>query len=180
MVIAVYLAGIVQASQGEQLAEFTFRTVDAILKSNPVPNSPSKSPTKGVFVTIEANGKVLGCRGTLEPSEPSLELEIQRAARSATIFDPRYHRVRLGKNSPYAVTLTIVERTEPLGSIQNLIPQDGLILRSKSGVGIVLPYEGKDPAVRLDWAYTKAKTPRGEPVQLERLIAQRYRYPETR
>ena len=177
MVLAVLFAGLAQTPTPESLANFTYRTVEAILKGNPLPVPMTKSPTKGVFVTIESNGKVLGCRGTLEPSESTLELEIQKSARAAAIFDPRYHGVHIGK-TPFAVTLTIVDHVEPIGSINNLLPQEGLILRSNIGVGIVLPWEGKDPNTRLDWAYSKAKTPRNQTVQLERLFAQRYRYPE--
>ena len=181
MVLGFIIVGCIQVPQvgsaAEPLAEFTYRTVDAILKSQPLPTPPSKSPTKGVFVTIESNGKVLGCRGTMEPSEASLELEIQKAAKSAALFDPRYHRVVLGKNA-YAVTLTIVERTEPLGSVETLKPDQGLILRSSLGVGVVLPWEGKDPKTRLSWAYTKANTPKNAAVKLERLFAKRSRYPD--
>ena len=163
--------------QTNLLAQFTYRTVEALLANNQLPSPPSKTPTKGVFVTIESNGKVLGCRGTLEPSEPTLENQIQNAAKSATLFDPRYHGVHLGK-MPFSVTLTIVDRFEPISSVSSLLAQDGLILRSKLGVGIVLPYEGKDPFIRLEWAYRKAMAPREEPVRLERLFAERFRYPE--
>ena len=177
MVFAVLVAGLLQNPTPDSLAKYTYQSVDAILKGSALPEATTKSPSKGVFVTIESNGKVLGCRGTLEPSEPTLEKEIQKAVRSATQFDPRYHGVHLGK-SPYAVTLTIVERSEPIGSVDGLRPEDGLILRSSIGVGIVLPWEGKDPNTRLQWAYKKASTPLGTPVRLERLIAQRSRYPE--
>ncbi len=177
MVLAVLLAGLGQISSPESLAKFTYQSVEAILKAQPLPTPTTKTPPKGIFVTIESDGKVLGCRGTLDSSEATIELEIQKSVRAAAIFDPRYHGVHIG-NKPFAVTLTIVDRFEPIGSISSLLPQEGLILRSKLGVGIVLPYEGKDPFIRLNWAYTKAKTPHGEPVQLERLFAQRYRHPE--
>jgi AMMECR1 domain-containing protein len=176
-VLSVFLVSYFQATQSSRLAEFTYRSVDALLNGHSLPIPNSKSPTKGVFVTIESNGKVLGCRGTIEPSEASLELEIQKAAKSATLFDPRYHRVQVGKNA-FAVTLTIVDRIEPLSSIETLRPDQGLILRSSYGVGVVLPWEGKDPITRLTWAYTKAKTPKSCPVKLERLFANRTRYPD--
>jgi AMMECR1 domain-containing protein len=141
----------------------------------PVPTT--KTPTKGVFITIESDGKVLGCRGTLEPSEKTLELEIQKSARAAAQFDPRYHHIHISKRA-FAVTLTIVDYKEPMGPIDTLKPADGLILTSATGVGVVLPWEGKDPVTRLKWAFTKAKTSQSSPIKLERLIAQRYRYPD--
>ena len=177
MVLAVLVAGLGQSGSPESLAKFTYQSVEAILKGQTQPTPTTKTPPKGIFVTIESDGKVLGCRGTLESSLPTLELEIQKSARAAAVFDPRYKGVHIG-NKKFVVTLTIVDRSEPIGSVSNLLPNQGLILRSKSGVGIVLPYEGKDPFVRLNWAYTKAKTRHDEPVQLERLFAERYRYPE--
>ena len=89
MVFAVLVAGLLQTSSPESLAKLTYRTVDAILKGSALPEPTTKNPPKGVFVTIESSGKVLGCRGTLEPSEATLELEIQKSAQSAAIFDPR-------------------------------------------------------------------------------------------
>lgn len=177
MLLCVLYVGLTQSAHNSTLAEFTFRTVDSILKNQPLPIPVTKSPTKGVFVTIELDGKVLGCRGTMEPSAPSLELEIQKAAKSATLFDPRYKRVQVGK-IPFAVTLTIIDRCEPLDSISTLRPEEGLVLRSSSGVGVVLPWEGKEPKTRLNWAYTKAGTPRNSAVKLERLFAKRFRFPE--
>lgn len=158
-------------------AVFAYQTVEALLRGETLSVPKTKTPAKGVFVTIESQGNVVACRGALTPSEPTLELEIQKAARSATMFDPRYHRVNLGSKQ-FKVTLTIVGRQEPLGAIQNLQPKDGLVLRSSKGVGVVLPWEGRDPATRLKWAYKKANTPEGTSVSLSRLIAERYRYPE--
>ncbi len=158
-------------------AVFAYQTVAALLQGETPPAPKTKTPAQGVFVTIETNGNVVACRGALTPSEPTLELEIQKAARSATMFDPRYHRVDL-KSKAFKVTLTLVRRQEPLGVIQNLQPKDGLVLRSSKGVGIVLPWEGRDPETRLKWAYKKANTPEGTSVSLSRLIAERYRYPE--
>ena len=177
MLLCALFVGLSQSPNSSLLAEFTYQTVDCILKGLPIPGPTSKTSPKAVFVTIESNGKVLGCRGTMEPSEPTLEQEIQKAAKSASLFDPRYHRINIGK-SPFAVTLTIVDRSEPLGSVDTLRPEEGLILRSSTGVGVVLPWEGKDPHTRLGWAYTKAGTQRNAPVRLERLYAKRFRFPE--
>ena len=187
MVGALPIIGLILAPQTISNSELAYQTVGAILRGEKPVVPQSKTPSKGVFVTIEAEGKVLGCRGALVPSEATLEMEIQKAAYAAAKFDPRYDRSRLLKKS-YAVTVTIVERTEPLHAIETLLPTDGLILRARRnggstqlgapGIGVVLPWEGKDPATRLQWAYTKAKTPQGTPVKLERLIAQRFRYPE--
>lgn len=154
-----------------------YQTVNALLNGKPIPTPTTKTASKGVFVTIESGGKVVGCRGTLEPSTSTLELEVQKAARQAAQFDPRYGKVNLQGRS-FAVTVTIVQRQETISSVVSLTPSQGLVLVSNRGTGIVLPWEGKDPNTRLSWAYKKANTPQGTPVSLKRLFADRYRYPE--
>ena len=159
------------------LAEFTYRSVEALLGGQAMPKPAGKAPAQGVFVTIEIAGKVGGCRGTLDPTELTLEREIQKAVRSGALFDPRYGPVRL-KGREFKVTLTIVDRLVPVGDIGTLRPEDGLVLRANGRTGIVLPWEGKDPHTRLRWAYMKAGVRQGTSAQIEILKAQRYRYPE--
>lgn len=74
-----------------------------------------------------------------------------------------------------SVTVTVVDRLEPLSAISDLAPADGLVLRAGSKVGIVLPWEGKDPKIRLGWAYKKAGLPANSSATLERMIARRAR-----
>ena len=73
------------------------------------------------------------------------------------------------------MTVTLIERLEPLTDLATLRPGDGLVLTAGSRTGIVLPWEGRDPKTRLDWAYRKAGVVRGASVRLQRLIAPRYR-----
>lgn len=128
-----------------------------------------------VFVTIEVDGKVRGCRGELTTRARSLEEEVALAARSAAAHDPRHRPVSTAELGKFLVTVTVVERTEPLPDAFGLRPEDGLALRSGGKTGIVLPWEGKEPSVRLEWAYRKAGVARGAAVSLRRLVATRFR-----
>ncbi|HEY0866393.1 MAG TPA: AMMECR1 domain-containing protein [Fimbriimonas sp.] len=132
-----------------------------------------KSPARPVFVTIESGGKVLGCRGALASRYRTLEEEVRSAATAAAAHDPRYPPLRPGVK--FNVTVTVVERLEPLDDVATLRPDQGLVLRSGTRVGVVLPWEGKDPLVRLDWARRKAGVPQNSPVKLERMVATRFR-----
>jgi len=49
------------------------------------------------------------------------------------------------------------------------------VLKSGAKVGVVLPWEGKDPKTRLAWAYRKAGVKPGTSVRLYKLKAERYR-----
>lgn len=134
-------------------------------------------PAQGVFVTIERDNTVIGCRGTLTPQTRSLAEEITAAARSAAGHDPRYRPLTPSDIRGFKVTVTLVDRLEPLsaGQIDTLLPAEGLVLSAGTHTGIVLPWEGKDPKVRLRWAYTKANVIQNSPCLLKRLIARRFR-----
>ncbi len=140
------------------------------------PPSPlTHSLPQGVFVTVEINGQVRGCRGELSAMGGSLEEEIVREARAAADHDPRYRPLQESDLRSFLVTVTIVDRTAPMGPLSSLQPEEGLVLRQGDRVGVVLPYEGRKPETRLTWAYRKAHASEGAPVQLSRLLGRRFR-----
>lgn len=136
-----------------------------------------KLPSQGVFVTIERRGIVVGCRGTLQPQTQNLADEIASAAEAAAGHDPRYRPLTPADLRDFKVTVTLVDRLEPLtaSQIRTLSPSEGLVLISGTRTGIVLPWEGKDPETRLRWAYQKAAVTEGSSCTLKRLIARRFR-----
>ena len=135
------------------------------------------TPTQAVFVTIERGGMVVGCRGSLVPRCRTLQDEVVQAARAASGHDPRYKPLTPTALKDILVTVTLVERLEPIEAraIDTLTPNDGLVLTSGSRTGIVLPWEGKNPRTRLEWAYRKAGVASGAACVLRRMIAQRFR-----
>ena len=151
------------------------QTVVAEVRGRTAPRPDSTTPAQPVFVTIERNGRILGCRGSLSTRTNSLECEVVAAARSAARHDPRYPPVRSSDLKSFLVTVTVVQRKESIESVDGLQPEDGLILTSHGCTGVVLPWEGKDPKVRLNWAYRKAGVKEGASALLFRLIAERCR-----
>ena len=140
------------------------------------PPKPAKAtPPRPVFVTIERYGRILGCRGSLETRTSSLEAEVVEAARAAARHDPRYAPLKRSDLRGFLVGVTVVERRDPIQTVEGLPPADGLVLTSGGRTGVVLPWEGRDPHVRLTWAYRKAGVNEGAKVLLFRLIAERSR-----
>jgi|SRR5579862_9725412 len=135
----------------------------------------TQTPARPVFVTIELNGVVLGCRGSLLARSTCLEEEVAQDARAACAHDPRYRPLTLADLDRILVTVTVVSDQQPIASVEGLTPAEGLVLVSGSRTGVVLPWEGKDPRTRLDWAYRKAGVPKGSPVTLYRMTAERFR-----
>jgi AMMECR1 domain-containing protein len=163
----------------EALIALARGAVRAAVEGRAAPAVSGTEPAQGVFVTVErgATGEVVGCRGSLLPRCRSLEEELAQAARSAAAYDPRYKPLTPAVLRDFRVTVTLVDRLEPLdrAAIAALTPEDGLVLRAGDKTGVVLPYEGRDPRVRLRWAYRKAGIPEGAPCSLLRMAARRFR-----
>jgi AMMECR1 domain-containing protein len=151
------------------------QTVEACAFQKAPPNPQQELPSKGVFVTVERDGTILGCRGTLKPRERTLDGEIIAAATGASKFDPRYGPIKKDKLGKFLVTVTIVEQLDSCTSVDGLKPSEGLVLKAGSKTGVVLPWEGKNPKTRLAWAYRKAGVAPGTTVILMKMVAERYR-----
>ncbi len=172
----VLIAGLCQASDLEKgLIDLARRAVIAEVRHLPLPKPLESTPARPVFVTIEHDGKVIGCRGDLSIRTKSLEQEVILAARGAAAHDPRYRPLSIAILKDFLVTVTIIDRLEPLSDIRRLEPLDGLVLKASGKWGIVLPWEGKEPLIRLKWAYQKAGVQQGAASELSRLIATRSR-----
>ena len=178
LALALTLLCLPAMAQGEQaLINLAHAAVRAEVLGRARATPPGRSPALPVFVTLERDGKVLGCRGSLSARTGSLEEEVALAARSAAAHDPRYRPLTAADLDHLQVTVTLVRGQEPItrDKIGSLAPGDGLVLRQGGRTGIVLPWEGRDPAVRLRWAYRKAGVAEGSAAQLCRLTAERFK-----
>ena len=157
------------------LAKIAREAVHRSLAGSYEPAASGKLRPSGAFVTIEKNGVVLGCRGYLETPYLSLEQTVEAAAHMAAQKDPRYGPVRLSPNDSWRVTVTVVDALKPCRQVSQLHPEQGLVLTQGTRVGVVLPFEGKDPKTRLKWAYTKAGAKQNSSAKLQILYGRRCR-----
>jgi AMMECR1 domain-containing protein len=105
-----------------------------------------------------------------------LQREVIQAARAASRHDPRYRPLFANDLKGFAVTVTVVQRTLPISveEIDSLRPEDGLVLQSGERFGIVLPWEGKEPRLRLK-GLSQSRCGSGHFRSLIRLQAMRFR-----
>lgn len=171
----VVWASLAADAEGEALIRYAHQVVASEVRRTPSPPIENLGQVAPVFITLEVDGVIRGCRGSLTVRTASLAAEIAEAARSATRNDPRYKPLVAKELDRLKITVTLVERLEPIEWPDYLSPEHGLVFRSGSKVGVVLPWEGKDPEVRRTWAYRKAGVPVGSPGSFWRMSGQRFR-----
>jgi len=122
----------------------------------------------GVFVTLTQRGKLRGCIGSLEASEP-LAQAVASAAYSAAFSDPRfpelavreleYTRIEISILSPME-PITVTSRAELLSTLRPEL--DGLLLQDRHYRSTFLPkvwQQLPEPGAFLDQLLSKAGLP---------------------
>ncbi|MBN2423306.1 AmmeMemoRadiSam system protein A [Candidatus Woesearchaeota archaeon] len=103
------------------------------------------SKNQGVFVTLHKHGNLRGCIGYPEPVFP-LNRAIMQAARAAAFQDPRFPPLQENELNEIDIEISVltvpqlieVDKSEDyLGKIK--IGEDGLIIRTGFGSGLLLP-----------------------------------------
>lgn len=130
------------------------------------------------FVCLKRSGALRGCIGTTEPTQPSLALEIVHNAVAAATRDPRFSPITLEEVAELEVTIDILGRAHPVGTVAELDPQRyGVIVKSGARQGVLLPdLEGITSAWhQVSLAREKAGLSPDETAELFRFEVTRYR-----
>lgn len=173
-----------------QLLELAKRSIEHGLKSHrPIPinlNEYSKSliEERASFVTLEINGQLRGCIGSLIAHQP-LVIDIAHNAFAAAFSDPRFPPLTAKELQELEIHLSILSKPEPMQftSEEDLLQQlrpgvDGLILTEDGMRGTFLPAVWEqlpEPADFLDNLKQKAGLPANywsETIQIERYTAE--------
>ncbi|MBU0471578.1 MAG: AmmeMemoRadiSam system protein A [Nanoarchaeota archaeon] len=100
---------------------------------------------QGVFVTLHKNGQLRGCIGFPEPVMPLYKAVIE-AARNAAFNDPRFPFVTIDEMRTISIEISVLTvpkliKIEDSEEYKNHIKigDDGLIIRSSHGSGLLLP-----------------------------------------
>ena len=92
----------------------------------------------GVFVTVHVQGKLRGCIGVVETSEP-LGASILHCASGAALRDPRFPPVREEELRALEVELSLLSRPAPLLVSEIELGKHGLIVTKDRRRGLLLP-----------------------------------------
>lgn len=99
----------------------------------------SDQPFGGVFVTLKKRGRLRGCMGTLDSTQP-LAVAVRHAAQTAALDDPRFPPVTLAELPDLSVEVSILSEPRPMGALDELqIGTHGIIVRRGMQRGLFLP-----------------------------------------
>lgn len=146
------------------------------LRGNPVARPQAGMPAQACFVSLKLDGRLRGCIGTLRPSQPSLEAEVQANAVAAATRDPRFMPVKPAEVNRLRVSIDVLSAGEPVDSMRLLNPaRYGLIVRSGSRCGVLLPdlkgVETVEQQVQI--CLEKAGIRPGQSFSMERFVVER-------
>lgn len=100
----------------------------------------------GVFVSLHKRGDLRGCIGTIEPTQPSLAIEIVRNGVLACSQDPRFPPVEESELGFLDYSIDVLDRPESIACEDQLdVRQFGVIVSKGWRRGLLLPnLEGID------------------------------------
>ncbi len=96
------------------------------------------SERRGVFVTLQVRGRLQGCIGVTEPSEPLGEA-IVRCAVSAALEDPRFAPMKEAQLEEMDIEISLLSPLEPILPQAIEIGRHGLLIVLHAQRGILLP-----------------------------------------
>jgi AmmeMemoRadiSam system protein A len=96
------------------------------------------SVSQGVFVTLEVFGKLRGCIGVIEPSEPLRE-SIIHCAQSAAFRDPRFPPLRREEVYGLKIEISVLSELFLIALQQIQIGKHGLLIATENHHGLLLP-----------------------------------------
>jgi AmmeMemoRadiSam system protein A len=112
--------------------------------------SPILDSCRGAFVTLKTSGRLRGCIGHIEGSQP-LRQTIEAMANAAAFQDPRFHPLTADEVPSLSIEISIltplVQITEP-EEIE--VGKHGLVIESGYNRGLLLP----QVAVEYNWNKT--------------------------
>jgi len=103
----------------------------------------------GAFVTLETDGELRGCIGSIAATEP-LYLAVARNAVSAAFRDPRFFPVTALEAEGLAIEISVMGPIERVSNWETIvIGRDGLIVRQGGRTGLLLPQ------VAVEWGWDR-------------------------
>ena len=130
----------------------------------------------GCFVSMKKHGDLRGCIGTIYPTQNSIADEIINMAIQAGTRDPRFYAVEESELADLVYDVDVLYTPEPATKEQLDVKKYGVIVRTNSKRGLLLPnLEGVDTVdYQLEIACRKAGIRSDEAYKIERFLVERH------
>lgn len=130
------------------------KTIENYIRTGSIISLPEKLPKEmyahraGVFVSIKKEGRLRGCIGTLQATQPSIAEEILHNAISAAVNDPRFSPIDPEELDRLTISVDVLGEMEKIESPSQLdVKRYGVVVTSAHKRGLLLPnLEGVDTA----------------------------------
>ena len=103
-----------------------------------IPREGIFSERQGVFVTLHVRGRLQGCIGVTEPSEPLGEAVV-RCAVSAALEDPRFAPLKESQLEEVSIEISLLSPLERIPPEAIEIGRHGLLIVNHAQRGLLLP-----------------------------------------
>lgn len=170
-------------TQEDAYVRLARNTIENYIRTGSLISLPEKLPKEmyrqraGVFVSIKKEGRLRGCIGTLQATQPSVAEEILHNAISASVNDPRFSPIEQDELDRLTISVDVLGDMEKIESPAQLdVKRYGVVVTSGQRRGLLLPnLDGVDTIDdQIAIAKRKAGIGSGEPVQLERFEVVRH------
>ncbi|MEA3400749.1 MAG: AmmeMemoRadiSam system protein B [Armatimonadota bacterium] len=136
-------AGELNAEQQRRLLALARETVEAVTAGEAPPEPPADDPAfqpqRAVFVTLNKQGRLRGCIGSLQARQPLGEAVISSAASAAT-EDPRFMPVTAAEVDELEIEISVLS---PLRTVDDpeeiMVGEHGVIVSQGRRRGVFLP-----------------------------------------
>ncbi len=101
--------------------------------------SPDLLEPYGAFVTLHTNGRLRGCIGTLEASDPLFEA-VKDLSASSAFRDPRFPPLAVNELEELNIEISVLTPLEKVNSIEEIeVGTHGLYAKQGLRAGVLLP-----------------------------------------
>ena len=136
-----------QRKAGEDaLVRLARLSLETFVKTREYASLPADLPRElaerqaGAFVSLKKDGKLRGCIGTIQPTQPSLAEEILKNAVSAGMHDTRFSPVQSEELPDLVYSVDVLGTPEPIDSPKQLdVHRYGVIVQCGHRRGLLLP-----------------------------------------
>lgn len=114
--------------------------------SEPLPvELPAVYGRSGLFITLMKNGKIRGCFGAFDHSEPDISLMLKDYLKGALSYDPRYKPLESHELNETEIIVTAASSPKQVGTLNKVdISRYGVLIECDNSAGtVIVPAEFK-------------------------------------